>query len=156
MKTRFVSTLVVLWTVAAAAACSQTPADTLLGHWQVPEGDVIEIYKKQDRFFGRIAKLAQPVDEDGDLWRDWLNPDETLQGRLIVGIDLLLDLVYDPRKERWHEGRLYYPEDGKTYRCSLRLLDDGRLKLTVYFGLFRASEIWIRLPSDAAASNENL
>ena len=61
-------------------------------------------------------------------------------------IELLTGFVADgPGK--WSGGRIYNPEDGKTYKCKLTLQDDGTLKVRGYVGLsiFGKTQIWRRL-----------
>jgi len=43
-------------------------------------------------------------------------------------------------------GRIYNPESGKTYKCTLTLLDDNTLKLRGYKGisLLGGTEVWTR------------
>ena len=47
----------------------------------------------------------------------------------------------------WSGGRIYNPEDGKTYKCKLTLQDDGTLKVRGYVGMsiFGKTQIWRRL-----------
>lgn len=60
------------------------------------------------------------------------------------------------RKRRWVSGRIYDPNNGKTYRCIIRLAQDkrgtgpDRLILRGYIGvsLFGRTTEWVRVPKD--------
>ena len=77
---------------------------------------------------------------------DGNNPDKKLRSRKIVGLSLLSGFVPSDDKNKWQDGKIYNPEDGKTYSCSLTLRDDGKLDVRGYVGisLFGKSQIWAR------------
>ena len=47
----------------------------------------------------------------------------------------------------WSGGRIYNPEDGKTYKCKLTLKDDNTLTVRGYVGLtiFGKTQYWTRV-----------
>ena len=49
----------------------------------------------------------------------------------------------------WKGGRTYDPENGKTYRSSMKLGGDGSLRVRGYIGipLLGRTEIWVRAPA---------
>jgi uncharacterized protein (DUF2147 family) len=54
----------------------------------------------------------------------------------------------DPGK--WSDGSIYSPREGKTYSASIKLRDDGTLKLRGYvlLPLFGKSQVWTRETGD--------
>ncbi len=146
--------LLLLVTVAAAGA----DGDAILGVWATdPEGDGgqahIEIYKEGDRYYGKIIWLSEPVYLAGDPHGpageakvDTENPDEALRSRPIIGLLLMSDFRYDG-KGLWHKGKIYDPDNGKTYKSKVRLADDDVLKVRGFIGfsfIGRTSE-WTRV-----------
>ena len=76
---------------------------------------------------------------------DHKNPDKTKQNNPILGLNTLLGFTYAGKKE-YEGGSAYNPDDGKTYKCVMTLVDDTHLKIRGYVGiqLFGKSEDWIR------------
>ena len=99
----------------------------LVGVWETEEAKSnVEIYPCGDAFCGRIISLTEPLDEEGNKKTDRNNEDESLRDRLIVGLELLTGFVLE-EEGVWSGGRIYNPEDGKTYKCKLTLKDDNTL-----------------------------
>ena len=65
--------------------------------------------------------------------------------RPVLGMEIFEDLRQD--EDEWSGGTVLDPENGKTYKCFLRIEDDGRLKLRGYVGaaLFGRTQYWERL-----------
>jgi len=96
----------------------QTDADKVLGNWFTDDKETkIEIYKNGEKYFGKIIWLLEPNEDDGTPKVDDENPDPNLQNRPVMGLVLLKDFTYDPKKEEWSGGTIYDPKNGKTYDC---------------------------------------
>lgn len=67
--------------------------------------------------------------------------------RPVVGMKILIDFKPDPGADEptW-EGQIYNRENGKTYRCEMRLGPTGDLVLRAYVGLplFGKTQVWRR------------
>jgi len=121
-------------------------ADELLGIWWNHEKDAhIEIYKCGDQFCGKIIWLEEP-NENGAPKKDKHNPEESLQSRPIMGLDILKGFEFK-EKGSWEDGTIYNPRDGKTYSCYLKMLEEGRLKVRGYVGisLIGKTQYWERV-----------
>ncbi len=119
--------------------------DVILGTWYNGEKDAkIEIYHCDDKFCGKIIWLKNPT-EDGHPKLDKHNPDEILQKRGLMGLNILNGFSYKGDKT-WEDGQIYNPRDGNTYSCYLKLLDDGSLKVRGYIGfsLIGKTQYWTR------------
>lgn len=120
-------------------------ADVVLGVWYNGEKDArIEIYHCGDKYCGKIIWLKEPM-EDGATKKDKHNPDEKLQKRELMGLNILEGFVYTGDKT-WEDGTIYNPRDGKTYSCYLALQDDGELKVRGFIGfsLIGKTQYWAR------------
>ena len=120
----------------------------VVGTWAT-DGDKshVEIAPCGLKFCGSIVRLKEPLDDDGKLKHDAYNPHKILRDRSIVGMPLLAKFVASTEGNVWEDGTIYNPEDGKTYSCTLTLLDTETLKVRGYVGLpmFGKTQIWKRV-----------
>lgn len=119
--------------------------DDVLGKWINPSGEgQIEIYKKGDKYFGKLAWIKEPNDEKGKPKTDLKNPNADLRSKPILGLEILKDFVFEDGK--WTDGTIYDPKTGKTYSCNLNIKNDGQLNIRGYVGisLIGRSESWKR------------
>jgi len=134
-----------LFVVASVHAQSSSDADraptssdpnTVVGLWSTEpdegEWSRVEVYRCADRYCGRIVSLSHALyDEAGDWGEvgdpkvDWKNPDEELRSQPIVGLEIMHSFRLDDGK--WKDGRIYDPDNGKTYRSELTLAADGQI-----------------------------
>lgn len=133
-------------------------ADAILGQWATAEAkSQVEIYEANGQYHGRIVALKEPLypdDPDHEDYAEGLagqpktdrnNPDEALQGRPIVGMQLMRGFRYDGGNV-WSGGTIYDPESGKTYKCKLTLVAPDELDVRGYVGisLFGRTTTWTR------------
>jgi uncharacterized protein (DUF2147 family) len=147
-----------LFALLVVAPLAAGDSDAVVGVWATdPDDDGgqahIEIYRNGDRFDGKIVWLEEPVylpgDEDGEAGQpkiDTENPDPELRTRPILGMVLMEGFVYDG-KETWHKGTIYDANDGKTYKCKMRLEDQQTLKVRGFIGfsMIGRTEEWTRV-----------
>jgi len=139
------SLLFLMLTAFCSVAFAQK-ADDILGSWANPKGeDHILIYKKGNKFYGKLDWIKHPNDEQGKPKTDKNNPDPALRSQPDLGLELLKDFVYDGDNV-YTDGTVYDPKNGKTYSCKMTL-DGNNLKIRGYIGisLFGRSEIWTRV-----------
>jgi len=139
-----------LFTSAAVAAAAPARAeDEILGRWLTDEGrSTVEIYMQGKDLRGRIVHLKEPLDDKGQPKRDTHNPDASCQDRPLLGMDILWGFHYKGDRT-WAGGRVYDPENGKTYHCSMRIDEDGILRLRGSldrWGLLGRTAMWTRPP----------
>ena len=145
MKT-FINLALSLIFIFSTLAVSAAEGDHLLGLWFNQEKDAkIEIYKCGDKFCGKIVWLEEPNEEDGTPKIDDENPDEDLQSRPIMGLNILADFVY-VENDTWEDGEIYDPKSGKTYSCYMKLETEKKLKVRGYIGfsLIGKTNYWTR------------
>lgn len=111
-------------------------ADAILGNWiNEKEDRIIEIYKNNDLYFGKITWLKDSEKGKGVNRLDLKNPNQLLEKRNIVGIDFLMIFSYFSERDVWKEGQIYNYETGNTYSGKMSINDDGELELTGYYGI---------------------
>jgi uncharacterized protein (DUF2147 family) len=121
-------------------------ADAIAGKWLSPNGeDQIQIYKKGDKYFGKLSWIKYPNDETGKPKTDKKNPEKNLRSRQELGLELLKDFKYDGDNV-YEDGTIYDPKSGKTYSCKMTI-NGEKLKIRGYVGisLLGRSEIWTRV-----------
>ena len=139
---RITAPLALLLIPAFAAQAQQSP----VGRWKTfdqgkPRG-IVEIYQ------GRDGSLAGKVVEVLDL-KDGSNPPcKQCRGadrnKPIVGMVTLRGLKPDG-KGHWSGGSVLDPENGKTYKSKLELLDGGKkLGMSGCIGFLCRQQVWVR------------
>ena len=113
----------------------------ILGIWVNQAGDgLIEISQKQGLYTGTIIGST-----DGNDRLDANNPDPALQTRSLQDVVVLGEFSYQAHNQ-WQNGWVYDPNNGKTYRCNMTLIDSATLKIRGYIGipLFGRTETWTK------------
>jgi uncharacterized protein (DUF2147 family) len=121
-------------------------ADDILGVWKNGEGTgMVQIYKKGEKYFGKIVWLQVPNDTNGKPRTDINNPEEKLRKTPLVGLENLRDFSY-VGTNKWEEGRIYDPKNGNDYSCEIKLVDKNTLEVRGYIGvsLFGRTDVWKR------------
>jgi uncharacterized protein (DUF2147 family) len=125
---------------------SAQKADAILGSWVNPSGqDHILIYKKGNKYYGKLDWIKVPNDETGKPKTDKNNPDPVLKSRPDLGLELLKDFIFNG-DDVYEDGTIYDPKSGKTYSCKMTI-EGNTLKIRGYVGisLFGRTEVWTRL-----------
>jgi len=108
--------------------------DDILGKWLNSSGEgQIEIFKRGDKFFGKLSWIKEPNDAAGKSKKDEKNPTESLRSRPILGLEILKNFIFDDGK--WIDGTIYDPNSGKTYSCKLTLKDANQLSVRGFIGV---------------------
>ena len=107
----------------------------------------IWIYKKNNNSIsGKITWMKEPLDQNGNLKTDPLNPDEKLRKRKRMGMKIMYGFIYKG-SNTWKDGRVYDPKKGKIYGGKITLTGENKLKLKGYllgFPLIGRSSVWTR------------
>lgn len=116
---------------------AQENSDKIIGTWYSPvkEGK-IKIYKKDNRYYGKLIELKKSVDGNGNPVLDIHNPDSTKQKMPLIGIEFLTDYTYNAQKQNW-KGKLYDYDgaNGNTYDSYITIRKDGTLNIKGFWGL---------------------
>lgn len=148
--------LLAVLAMAAALAGAADDGDQILGRWLTAASDNgrahVEIFKEKGRYSGRIVWLEKPTypaDDDrgmgGQERTDRENPEPELRSRPIMGLFLVEGFKY-AGDDLWKGGTIYDPENGKTYKCKMRL-DGDTLNVRGYIGfsLIGRTTEWTRV-----------
>jgi uncharacterized protein (DUF2147 family) len=141
------SLLIVLVVSSLTAAQSVTPA----GRWRTVNDDtgkpesIVVITEVKGEMQGRVEQVFSPPAPNTNPMCDRCSPDR--KGQPIVG----MLIMWGMRKngDEYTGGRLYDPNNGKTYRGKIRLIDGGKkLDVRGYIGIsmFGRTQTWLREP----------
>ena len=123
--------------------------DAITGVWLAGEGNgKVEIYRNGEKFQGKIVWLKDPLDEKtGKPKTDQNHPDKSNKDRPIIGLVNLWGFKFNG-KDKWENGRVYDPKNGKEYKCVISLKDFNTLEVRGYVGitLIGRTETWKRQP----------
>jgi uncharacterized protein (DUF2147 family) len=145
----------VLALAAGAASAADAPSaagDRVLGLWLTEKGDAqVRVERVGDRYQGEIVWLKEPLypadDDQGMAGRtkvDRENPDAARRGRPIIGLRIVEGFRFIDGE--WRDGRIYDPENGKSYKC--RMWFEGetlRLRGFIGISLLGRSTSWTRV-----------
>ena len=121
-------------------------AQDITGDWENIDEEtgevnsVINIYKVDDEYFGKIIHIIKPEERDnlctkckGDL-----------KNKPILGMHILNNLKKDG--ERYSGGQIFDPKTGKEYRAEIWIDEENSNKLNVrgYIAFFYDTREWIR------------
>ena len=125
---------------------SQVNADIIIGTWLTGSGKgKVQIYKEGNKYSGKIVWLKEPNREDGTAKLDRNNSNKELQSRPIMGLNMLKNFTFE--KDKWVDGTIYDPENGKTYSCKITYRD-GKLDVRGFIGisLIGRTDTWFKVP----------
>jgi uncharacterized protein (DUF2147 family) len=135
--------------------CNTGRASELSGEWAT-QGNTAHVRierctREQDLLCGVITWLWEPIDAKGESIRDAKNPDPNLRKQSVIGLSLLNDFRYGSNGESL-DGQIYNPENGRTYRASLRLRGPDILEVKGCLLFVCDTQIWRRVESLCTAS----
>ena len=124
--------------LVSASAGATSERVQVFGRW-ASSGTIIEVKAIGETLSARLIALKNPLYRDKDEFgpvgaekRDDYNPDPALRSRPLLGVELLGQ--YEFVKGRW-QGKLYLPENGRTFTSRVGVDSKGRLKIRGYIGL---------------------
>jgi len=130
--------------IPIAAAAETSP----VGTWKTIDDDthrpkaIVEISEQNGVLSGKIVKLFRNPGEDPAPRCKECQGERHDQP--VLGMTILWDLHHDG--DVWDGGEILDPENGKTYRCKVRVGDDGNLEVRGFIGLslLGRTQVWER------------
>ncbi|HEY7609173.1 MAG TPA: DUF2147 domain-containing protein [Alphaproteobacteria bacterium] len=138
----------VLLCAGAAAPEAVAQGQNPVGQWMTEGGKShVQIYQCGPHLCGRIVWLREPNGKDGLPKVDFRNPDQSKRSQKIVGLMMMWNFAKASDPGEWESGRIYNPEEGETYKSTLKLRPDGKLEVRGYVGisLLGKSQYWERV-----------
>ena len=141
---RIAIAIVIFAATGVAAAQSSTP----VGLWKTvnekgqPEG-LVRITEVAGEFRATVEKVYSPPAPVAE--PRCLDCTGELKDKPVIGLQILRGLRWDG--EQYSGGEILDPNNGKFYRCLMRVVDDGRkLEVRGYIGisLLGRTQVWLR------------
>jgi len=114
MKHVLIFTLFVLFAVKGIAQNAQAIAGVW---WNDKKTSKIEIKEENGKFIGTVIYINPDKYVNGEPEKDTNNPDPKLRSQSRLGMKILSGLQYVAKDKQWQNGRIYDPDNGKTYDC---------------------------------------
>lgn len=104
----------------------------------------VKIESCGDKFCGKIIWLKEPLTEKKIAKTDIKNENVNLRGQPINGLEILKGFSPDG-DNKWDDGTIYNPENGKTYSSTLTLTKPDELEVDGCVAVFCKTQIWTRV-----------
>lgn len=100
---------------------------------------VIEIFQRENRLYGKVIKVFPEPGESNDPVCDKCEGDR--KNQKVIGMVILQGLEQDG--DKWTNGTILDPQNGKTYDCSIWLDEEGNLRVRGYLLFFYRTQKWL-------------
>jgi len=139
-----IALVTVIFLAAGAAAGQSTP----IGAWKTvnergePEG-LVRIVEVTGELRGTVEKVYSPPAPEAD--PRCIECSGERKNQRVIGMQILSGLRWDG--EQYSGGEILDPNNGRAYRCLLRVIDGGRkLEVRGYIGisLLGRTQVWLR------------
>ena len=130
--------------IAAMLLVGTVDAQSIVGKWKTlddesgKERSVVEIFKKGDKYHGKIVQLFRDPGEDPNPMCEKCEGDKKDQP--IIGMEIITGLRQ--KGKDFKDGDILDPENGKTYDCKI-WVEDGNLKVRGYLYFFYRTQTWL-------------
>lgn len=125
-------------------------AQTIEGKWKTIDDEtgktrsIVEIYKRGDKFFGKVAQILDPEGNQEVLCEE-CDEDDPRYMKKVVGMEIIKDMKLDKNKNEYVGGEILDPESGNIYDCRIWLDEEGNLKLRGYLLFIYRTQTWLPL-----------
>jgi len=127
--------IIVLFAYSSILGQNTNP-DIIKGQWITEEGkSVVEIFKQDGKFYGKVLWLKDPNDANGKPLKDVKNSDPKLRDNYILNMVFLKDFEFDSKNNIWKNGTVYDPESGNTYKATIKVKTEDILELRGFVGV---------------------
>jgi uncharacterized protein (DUF2147 family) len=141
LKSMLIALVLVMPLLTVPGFAVPAPAsESVLGRWMTQDGAaIVRIGHCGKTVCGVADRVLDPKAPAHDI----NNPDPNLRGRMIVGSMVLTG--FRPDGDGWSGGLAYSPKVGRTFRSSLKVMPDHRLRVTGCIFILCRSIYWKRV-----------
>lgn len=109
--------LVLLLSLVISGAFAQEAQKIAGIWWNDKKTSKIEVKEENGKFSGTVIYINPEKYVNGEPEKDFNNPDPKLKTKSRLGLQILSGLKYNASDKEWQGGRIYDPDNGKTYDC---------------------------------------
>lgn len=141
-------TAMIVLLLSAVASLAQKPSP--IGLWKTIDDDTkepvsfVRIWVEKGELFGKIEKLIRKPGQNPNPKCEKCEDDKKDQP--MVGMTIMWGFKQDD-EDTWSGGHILDPDNGKTYKCKLQIVDGGqKLNVRGYIGisLLGRTQTWLR------------
>ncbi|RLC46056.1 MAG: DUF2147 domain-containing protein [Candidatus Cloacimonadota bacterium] len=142
---KFTLTILVIFVAATLFAQDLSP----IGKWKTIDDEtgkaksIISIWQQEGKLFGTIESLFLEPDEDPNPLCDECKGD--LYNKPVIGMTILNNLKQDGNE--WNGGTIMDPDNGKTYKCKIEVIENGSKLMVrgfIGFSLLGRTQYWLK------------
>ncbi len=117
-------------------------ADDIIGKYHLPNKLDIEIYKKGNKYFGKVIALNGW--ENGQT-KDYKNPDKAKRNEPLKGKTIIKNLEFDANEKEWINGEMYGPEKGMFLNLKITEIRKNEIEVVGSKYFFWKTLIWEKI-----------
>ncbi len=136
------SVVILLFLTLSSFKTIDDSADKIIGKWILPDNIKIEIFKKNNKFYGKIIDLEG---FNSGQTKDIKNPDKSLRNKELIGKIIISDLEYDSNLNQWINGTIYAPQKGIELNLKINYAKENELEAEASKLFFWKSIIWKKI-----------
>jgi len=125
--------IVTIFTAISSLLMAQNNADLIVGKWMAfPDKNlIVEVYKYNNEYRGKIIWFNDSDDKTKpmNIRLDEKNANPALRKRKVLGLEVLTDMIYNPKSNRWESGKIYDAKSGKIWSSSASITKDFTLQV---------------------------
>ena len=128
----------------------ERPSESPIGYWKTIDDvtghakSIVQIWKTEENVL--MGKVIKVFSKEGETKRICTKCKGEMHNQPVVGMVIVSGLK--SKEKQWSNGKILDPENGKTYSCAIRTLENGkRLHVRGYTGLplLGRSQTWERV-----------
>lgn len=141
---KIISTFAVLliFLTLTAFESNYNSADKIIGKWLLPDNIKIEIFKENNKYYGKIIDISGF--NDGQT-KDVKNPDKSRRDDELNGKIIISNLEYDSNLKQWINGTIYAPQKGIKLNLKINYAKETELEAEASKLFFWKSIIWKKI-----------
>lgn len=142
---------IIILTVILCFATVSLFAENLspIGYWKTIDDEtgevksIVKIWMGNDKLYGKVVKLFRKPDEEQN--PTCAKGSGELEGKPILGARIMWGLK--DKGKWWTGGHILDPKKGKTYKCKIRVIENGEKLLVrgfIGFSFIGRTQTWLR------------
>jgi len=112
------------------------------------KGSKVEIVSCAEAMCGRVVWMEIEHDDEGNILTDIYNPNPALRTAPVLGLVIMTDIKPTDKEKVW-QGRVYNPQDGRTYDFWLTVKSESQITIQGcgLYNLICQTHTWNRVES---------
>lgn len=136
------SVAILLFVTLLSFKTSDDSADKIIGKWILPDNIKIEMYKENNKFFGKIIDISE---FNNGQTKDVKNPNKSKRDDELINKIIISDLEYDSNVQQWINGSIYAPQKGIELNLKINYAKENELEAEASKLFFWKSIVWVKL-----------